>query len=180
MRQTLQMNVFLYDMLHEEKELRQFIRQNIVAGSGKTKRRKVNKNNFTFVYLRWCDEVKQSIDVNWEKVKKAGLIDADFFLADLLSKDGNFLLDNLFVLLKHDHYQFDRSIDEYGLFNSKSASFKDDMKAHVAFWNKYERPPRREYWDYIVARRDLLVPQDVRERKGSFFTPQRWVELNQQ
>ncbi|MCU0393777.1 MAG: hypothetical protein MUE81_21910, partial [Thermoflexibacter sp.] len=28
-------------------------------------------------------------------------------------------------------------------------------------------------------RRDLLVPQDVRERKGSFFTPQIWVELSQ-
>ena len=25
----------------------------------------------------------------------------------------------------------------------------------------------------------LLVPQDVRERKGSFFTPQIWVELSQ-
>src|SRR5690606_22038381 len=46
-------------------------------------------------------------------------------------------------------------------------------------WNKYDRPPKEEYWDYIVERRDLLVPQDVRERKGSFFTPQIWVELSQ-
>ena len=119
--------------------------------------------------------------VNWVVFKiKAGLLDADFFLADLLSKDGNYLLDSLFVLLKHDHYQFDRSIDENGLFSSKEAKFNDDMKAHTAFWNKYERPPKREYWNYIVERRDLLVPQDVRERKGSFFTPQRWVELSQQ
>ena len=179
-RETLQSNMFVYDMVRDEKELRQFVRQNITTGGGATKRRKVNKNNFTFVYLRWCDEVKHSIDVDWEKVKKAGLLDADFFLADLLSKDGNFLLDNLFVLLRHDHYQFDRSIDEYGLFNSKTAFFSDGMKAHVAFWNRYERPPRREYWGYIVERRDLLVPQDVRERKGSFFTPQRWVELSQE
>jgi len=28
-------------------------------------------------------------------------------------------------------------------------------------------------------RRDLLVPQDIRERKGSFFTPRQWVELSQ-
>ena len=33
--------------------------------------------------------------------------------------------------------------------------------------------------DYIIERRDLLVPQDVRERKGSFFTPGIWVELSQ-
>lgn len=45
---------------------------------------------------------------------------------------------------------------------------------------RYNRPPKREYWDYIVERRDLLVPQDVRERKGSYFTPQQWVELSQQ
>jgi hypothetical protein len=31
----------------------------------------------------------------------------------------------------------------------------------------------------IIERRDLLVPQDVRERKGSFFTPKIWVELSQ-
>ena len=54
------------------------------------------------------------------------------------------------------------------------------MQAHIAFWNKYERPPKREYWGYIVERRDLLVPQDIRERRGSFFTPQIWVNLSQQ
>lgn len=173
-------NAYIYNFAEEEKTLRQFIKKNIVLGNRKTKRHKVSKNNFTFVYQRWCTEVKPSIAVKWENVKKAGLLDADFFLADLLSKDGNYLLDNLYVLLKHDHYQFDRSIDDNGLFSSKEATFNDEMKAHISFWNKYERPPRREYWNYIVERRDLLVPQDVRERKGSFFTPQKWVELSQE
>ncbi|MCL2138478.1 MAG: hypothetical protein FWH41_02985 [Treponema sp.] len=45
--------------------------------------------------------------------------------------------------------------------------------------HKYKRPPLDEYWDYIINRRDLLVPQDIRERKGSFFTPRQWVELSQ-
>jgi predicted RNA methylase len=70
-------------------------------------------------------------------------------------------------------------LDETGFFTQKTASFHDKQKAHLQFWNKYERPPKPEYWDYIVQRRDLLVPQDVRERKGSFFTPQIWVELSQ-
>ena len=52
--------------------------------------------------------------------------------------------------------------------------------AHAQFWNRYHRPPNQEYWDYLVNRRDLLVPQDVRERKGSYFTPQSWVALSQQ
>ena len=30
-----------------------------------------------------------------------------------------------------------------------------------------------------IDKNNLLVPQDVRERKGSFFTPQIWVELSQ-
>ena len=176
---TLKENAFVYNYIDDEKALRRFIKQNLVIGNRKTKRHKVNKNNFTFVYQRWCDEVRGSIDINWDAVKKVGLLDADFFLADLLSKDGNYLLDSLYVLLKHDHYQFDRKIDDWGLFSSKEATFRDNMQAHTSFWNKYERPPKREYWGYIVERRDLLVPQDIRERKGSFFTPRQWVELSQ-
>ena len=177
---TLKLNAFIYNYDTEEKELRKFIKQNIVLGNRKTKRHLVTKNNFTFVYQRWCEQVKQSIQIDWDAVKRVGLLDADFFLADLLSKDGTYLLENLFVLLKHDHYQFDRNINTYGLFTSTEAAFKDNMQAHIAFWNKYERPPKREYWGYIVERRDLLVPQDVRERKGSFFTPKQWVELSQE
>ena len=62
----------------------------------------------------------------------------------------------------------------------ETVDFNDKQVAHTQFWNRYARPPRREYWDEIVNRRDLLVPQDIRERKGSFFTPARWVELSQQ
>jgi hypothetical protein len=117
--------------------------------------------------------------VNWEIAKKNGIIDGDFYLADLLSQENNTLKEKLFVLLRHDHYELDRKIDEAGMFSSKRTDFKDKQVAHTQFWNKYERPPKEEYWDYIVERRDLLVPQDVRERKGSFFTPQIWVELSQ-
>ena len=67
----------------------------------------------------------------------------------------------------------------YFLVEGKRTDFTDKQLAHTQFWNKYDRPPKQEYWDYIVERRDLLVPQDVRERKGSFFTPQIWVERSQ-
>jgi hypothetical protein len=89
------------------------------------------------------------------------------------------LKDKLYVLLKKDYYELDKILDEMGMFQSKKTFFNDKQKAHLQFWNKYERPPKEQYWDYIVERRDLLVPQDVRERKGSFFTPQIWVELSQ-
>jgi hypothetical protein len=49
----------------------------------------------------------------------------------------------------------------------------------LQFWKRYKRPPIKEFQDYIIERRDLLVPQDIRERKGAFFTPRIWVELSQ-
>ena len=125
-------------------------------------------------------EVKPTISVNWEVAKKNGIIDADFYLADILSEHNVTLKEKLYVLLRDDHYELDRRMNEMGLFSSQEAQFSDKQKAHTQFWNRYNRPPKREYWDYIVERRDLLVPQDVRERKGSFFTPQIWVELSQQ
>ena len=123
--------------------------------------------------------MKPTIAVDWNIAKKSGIIDGDFYLADLLSKENNSLKENLYVLLKKDRYELGRKLNAMGMFDSSSAMFNDKQKAHIEFWNKYERPPKEEYWDYIVERRDLLVPQDVRERKGSFFTPQIWVELSQ-
>ncbi len=54
------------------------------------------------------------------------------------------------------------------------------MSLPHTFWNIYERPPKREFWDYIIERRDLLVSNDIRERKGAFFTPKIWVEKSQE
>jgi hypothetical protein len=116
--------------------------------------------------------------VNWDVVKKNGIIDGDFYLADLLSSENKSLKDKLFVLLHTNYYEANRRF-ENGLFTSAKVDFNDNQKAHAQFWAKYERPPHEDYWNYIIERRDLLVPQDVRERKGSFFTPQIWVELSQ-
>lgn len=169
----------LFDYAKDDKELKKFIKDNFKYGNFGQSKIKIDKNNFMVVYNKWLQTVKPSIDVNWDAAKKSGIIDGDFYLADLLSEENITLKDKLFVLLNHDHYELDRKTDETGLFSSKKAEFKDNQKAHNQFWNKYERPPLEEYWDYIVERRDLLVPQDVRERKGSFFTPQIWVELSQ-
>jgi len=54
-----------------------------------------------------------------------------------------------------------------------------DRDVYQNFWKIYKRPPIKEYQDYIIERRDLLVPQDIRERKGAYFTPRVWVELSQ-
>lgn len=170
----------IYNYDQDAKELVYFIRRNFTLRKQGVRHIRINKNNFTHIYLKWLEAVKPSININWEIAKKAGIIDADFYLADILSKENNTLGEKLFVLLQDDHYLLDRRINDFGLEDFTKAQFNDNQQAHTQFWNRYARPPRREYWDDIVNRRDLLVPQDVRERKGSFFTPARWVELSQQ
>jgi hypothetical protein len=116
---------------------------------------------------------------NWERMKKAGIIDGDFYLADLLSSENQTLKEKLFVVLRKTVYVMDRHKNDMGFLTSSQVDFFDKQRAHTQFWAKYERPPKEEYWDYMTDRRDLLVPQDVRERKGSFYTPKIWVELSQ-
>ena len=179
-RETLERNMLMYSFDKDSKELKRFIKSNFVLGKAGLSKIRINKNNFTAIYQKWLVEVKPSIAVNWEQAKKQGIIDADFYLADILSEHNVTLRNSLFVLLRTNYYELDRKIDDSGFWDSKKAEFKDNQVAHTQFWNRYERPPKREYWEYIAGRRDLLVPQDVRERKGSFFTPRKWVELSQQ
>ena len=189
-KEFIQLKELLNDALHhgleiynyekDAKELVYFIKRNFTLKKIGERHIRINKNNFTHIYLKWLEEVKPSINIKWEMAKKAGIIDADFYLADILSKENNTLSEKLFVLLKNDHYLLDRRINDFGLEDFTKAQFNDNQQAHTQFWNRYARPPRREYWSDIVNRRDLLVPQDVRELKGSFFTPAKWVELSQQ
>lgn len=169
----------LFDFIKDDRELKNFIKNNFTVGKFELTKTKIDKNNFIVIYSKWLKTVRPTIAVKWEVAKKSGIIDGDFYLADLLSHENNTLKEKLFVLLRHDHYELDRKFDEAGMFSSKRTDFADKQVAHTQFWNKYERPPKEEYWDYIVERRALLVPQDVREYKGSFFTPQVWVELSQ-
>ena len=177
---TLKNESYIYKFDDDESELKEFIRVNFTAGKTSLSKVQIDKNNFVNIYSKWLNAVKESISVDWDRAKSFGIIDADFYLADLLSENNLTLKEKLYVILKTDHYELDRKIDDMGLASSKEAYFYDKQKAHNEFWKRYQRPPKSEYWDYIIERRDLLVPQDIRERKGSFFTPQIWVEKSQE
>lgn len=179
-KNSIERDVLLYRFNTDDKELHKFIRSNFILGKSRLSKIRINKNNFTHVYQKWVKEVKSTINIDWNVAKSAGILDVDFYFADLLSKDNLTLKDKLFVLLKNDHYILDRRINDTGLKENKIAEFQDNGVAHAQFWNRYSRPPKREYWNFMIERRDMLVSQDVRERKGSYFTPQKWVELSQQ
>jgi hypothetical protein len=39
------------------------------------------------------------------------------------------------------------------------------------FWAIYDKPPKQEYRNYLLERRDSLIPLDERSFKGAYYTP---------
>jgi hypothetical protein len=179
----LNKNTFEFDFLDDEKELKVFIKNNISIANDDVKIL-IDKNNFVPIYLRWLSQVKPLINFDWKAAKKQGFEDCEFFLADLFVDDkgtvsiddDTSIKDELFVVFKNKHYQIEKK-NLKSLFNA-IIEIKD-IEKYENFWKKYRRSPLPEFHQYIIDRRDLLIPQDVRQRKGSFFTPQIWVDLSQ-
>lgn len=164
--------IFYYEK--NDEELKNFIKENLTNEN--ISKFKIDKNNFVSIYHKWSKSVKESISIDWDLAKKNGIIDADFYLADLLSNENQTIVEKLFAILNKDHYEFNAKKTDLGSIATEKMGFKDNQKAHKDFWAIYERPPLEEFWDYMIERRDLLVDQDIRERKGAFFTPRIWVD----
>ncbi|WP_324735142.1 hypothetical protein [Helicobacter pullorum] len=177
--------IFPFESSHTQnhnKDLKDFIKTNFTLSNDKTHKIAITKNNFTTIYQKWLTSVAPSISIDWEN-EKPDILSSDFYLADLLSENNNTkaILDSLRILLQSDSYKvkLDKRTNSTS-FNFTEFGFNDGQRAHTQFWNVYERPPKEEYWGYIIERRDLLVPSDIRERKGAFFTPQIWVTKAQE
>ncbi|MBK8853819.1 MAG: hypothetical protein IPN10_06765 [Saprospiraceae bacterium] len=179
----LKTNTYVYDYQKDEKDLKTFIANNIAKATEASKI-KIDKNNFIPIYLRWLEIIKPVIDVNWGDLKKASILNSDFYLADLFvdDKDTNkieddlSIRDNLFVIFQNQGYK----IEKENIKQMFDATINiRNKETYLQFWKRYKRPPIKEFQNYIIERRDLLVPQDIRERKGAFFTPRQWVELSQ-
>ena len=170
--------IFYFDK--NKAQLKEFIKNNFVRGNTNIRKIQITKNNFKNVYYDWLETVKPTISVNWEE-EKPEILDTDFYIADLLSRNNNTeeIRENIRILLKGDYYKVKvKREKEKDLFSE--FHFTDGQKAHLQFWNNYERPPKEEVQDYIIYRRDELVPQDIRERKGAYFTPRIWVKKAQE
>jgi len=173
-------NVYSFDFDKDEVELKTFIKDNFVIGKVGLNKVRIDKNNFIFVYNKWLEQVKPSIMLDWEAFAKDGIVDGDFYLADLISENNLTLNDLMNVVLEWTKYGFNRKdFKSKGYYKISYTGFNDGQAAHHKFWSIYERPPQSDFQGYILERRDLLVPQDIRERKGSFYTPKIWVELSQ-
>lgn len=179
----LKSKTYVFDYQEDEKLLNTFIKNNVAKATTKNKI-KIDKNNFIPIYLRWIEIVKPIIDVNWDDLKRANIFDSDFYLADIFVDDKGTqnidddltIRDNLFVVFQNQGYKIAKENIKQMFDATINIRNKD---SYLQFWKLYKRPPIKEFQDYIIERRDLLAPQDIRERKGAFFTPRIWVELSQ-
>ena len=187
---AIEKNKLLFRFSEDANTLRRFIKANFKSGRRDITKILINKNNFTHIYRQWREVVMPFIEAPWDVLKKKyAIYDRDFYLAEM-NIDDNGTADIADDCVANDFYiTFDaksstpyivKRKNEDDLFATLAFGFKPGgLDAYAEFWRRYKRPPRKEYWNFIVNRLDLLVPQDVRERKGSFFTPKKWVELSQ-
>ncbi|GAA8841663.1 hypothetical protein HpRN165_13410 [Helicobacter pylori] len=170
---------FVFDFKTQSQECKEFIENNLNS-SHLLNKIPIDKNNFFTIYQKWFEAVKPTIDIDWEVAKTKGILDADYYLADLLSDGDKTIIEKLQTILSSSYYKLKRGVNELGKIDFMEIGFTDGQQAHKEFWNIYERPPKVEFQAFILERRDLLVPSDVRERKGAFFTPRIWVEKSQE
>lgn len=176
----------IFDFGTGKKELVRFIRANFKAGCADAAVRKIriSQNNFVSVYRKWHEQVAPTIAIgSWDVAKKNDILERDFYLADIMSENNNSIMTGLKVLLASDRYKLKVGIKKDFIGTGEAIqeiTFRDNMKAHKLFWENYQRPPKKEYWTKIVDRQDLLVSQDFRERKGSYYTPKIWVDKSQE
>ncbi|WRD05532.1 hypothetical protein E5K72_07295 [Helicobacter pylori] len=169
----------VFDFKTQSQECKEFIK-NYLNSSHLHNKIQIDKNNFFTIYQKWLEIVKPTIDINWEVAKTKDILDADYYLADLLSDGDKTIIEKLHTILRSSHYKLNRGMNELGKMDFMEVGFTDNQQAHQEFWSVYERPPKLEFQTSILERRDLLVPSDVRERKGAFFTPKIWVEKSQE
>lgn len=146
--------------------------------------------NLNHVFNEWVDKVKPQInvtDAQWKEWQQQGIYASDFFLADAYvgNTEDATIVDGLKVGILGVVYFVKQDSKQISLYDAdlKRVTFKDGGKAYRDFWKRYKRPPRnvRAYdtektpWEQILERRDVLVPRDIMERKGAFFTPRIWV-----
>lgn len=95
-------------------------------------------------------------------------VDADdyalLFFADIMSDGTISTHKNLPAELLH------KNDEPVFILNGKLFELSS-REGYRRFWAIYHRPPKSEYRDYLLERRDSLIPLDERAFKGAFYTP---------
>jgi hypothetical protein len=126
--------------------------------SGDIIRTQITPDNLKQVFDKWVDMIGREIaGVDEEKY-------ALLFFADIMHDGTVSTHANLPAELLHKNgapvFSLDGRMYELG-----------NKEGYRRFWAIYHRPPKSEYRDYLLERRDSLIPLDERSFKGAYYTP---------
>jgi len=126
--------------------------------SGDIIRTQITPDNLKQVFDKWVAMVGREI---------VGVRDEDYallFFADIMH-DG--------TVSTHAHLPAEL-MHKNGtpVFSLKGQNFDlGNKEGYRQFWAIYHRPPKSEFRDYLLERRDSLIPLDERSFKGAYYTP---------
>ncbi len=140
---------------HEEEFIRTF---KDAIQKGEIIRIQITPDNLKQVFDKWVTMIGREI---------RGVSDDDYallFFADVMSDGTNATHDNLTAQLLH------RGTSPVFSLGGKLYEL-GNREGYRQFWAIYHRPPKAEYRNYLLERRDSLIPLDERSFKGAYYTP---------
>jgi len=121
-------------------------------------RTQITPDNLKQVFDKWVKMVGQ--EIKGVAVEDYALL----FFADIMNDGTVSTHDNLPAELLHKNnapvFSLGGKIYELG-----------NREGYRQFWAIYHRPPQAEYRNYLLERRDSLIPLDERSFKGAYYTP---------
>lgn len=126
--------------------------------SGDIIRTPITPDNLKQVFDKWVDMIGSEIN-GISKEDYALLFFADIMHDGTVSTHANLPAE---LLHKNGAPVFSLNGHNYELGNKEG---------YRQFWAIYHKPPKAEYRDYLLERRDSLIPLDERSFKGAYYTP---------
>jgi hypothetical protein len=125
---------------------------------GEIIRIQITPDNLKQVFDKWVEMIGREIN---------GVPEDDYallFFADIMHDGTNATHDNLTAQLLH------KGSAPVFLLGGKVYDL-GNKEGYRRFWAIYHRPPASEYRNYLLERRDSLIPIDERSFKGAYYTP---------
>ncbi len=121
-------------------------------------RTQITPNNLKQVFDKWVQMIGREIN---------GVAPEDYallFFADIMHDGTLATHDDLTAQLLHKNnapvFSLGGKLYELG-----------NKEGYRQFWTIYHKPPKQEYRNYLLERRDSLIPLDERSFKGAYYTP---------
>jgi hypothetical protein len=130
---------------------------------GKLIRTPITPDNLKQVFDHWVEMIGKELE-------EAAQVDyASLFFADIMHDGQAKVLENLSARLVYD--------DSKPIFMLGGKNYElSSVMGYRRFWAIYHRPPSQSHRQYLLERRDSLLPIDERSFKGAYYTPLKVVD----